>query len=189
MEKMRIEEVCDKVLKQFDYNGGEVDIIALAKMLGFTIGMSPLPESEDGFIIVDKKQDSINKIFNINSDKIICVNSERTLKEKKFILAHELGHYLLHYQGTQYEERGYFAHRENIKGKNDDENDVDYFAACLLMPSKYFKDKFVMLRKKYSIGDCIILLSEYFNTPLQSVLRRIDEVITENELKACNSEG
>ena len=189
MEKAHIENECEKVLKRANYNDGEVDIIALAKMLGFTVGMSPLPDSEDGFIIVDNTKKYTKKILNINSDKIICVNSERDIKEKKFILAHELGHYFLHYQGTQNEQLGYFAHRENKKGKDEYENDVDYFAACLLMPKEQFKVKFKELRMKYNIGDCIIILSDYFKAPLQSVLRRIDEVITNEDFQPCNSEG
>ena len=68
-------------------------------------------------------------------------------------------------------------------------NDVDYFAACLLMPKEQFKVKFKELRMKYNIGDCIIILSDYFKAPLQSVLRRIDEVITNEDFQPCNSEG
>lgn len=59
---------------------------------------------------------------------MIGVNHERDLFTKRFIIAHELDHYILHG-----ENKPIFAQREKTHGRTPEENEIDFFAACLLM--------------------------------------------------------
>ena len=176
MEKKQIEEKSEKLFEMAGSAEGEVDVIKLAKTLGFLVGLTLLPEEEDGFIIADKDTKAIERLTGLRADKVIGINPERDLQTKRFIIAHELGHYILHYEAEASD--GMYAHRENKKGKDDKENEADYFAACLLMPCVSFKKKYEELKKKKnSQEDIIILLQNYFNVPKESVERRLIEVV------------
>ena len=68
-----------------------------------------------------------------------------------------------------------FAFRESEHGRNSQENDIDYFAACLLMPkdailkeSSDIKDKNIMEMSR--------LLADKFSVPIESMIRRLQEV-------------
>ena len=174
MDKKIIEEKVNVVLETIGYNSGEVDVINVANSLGFTVGISALPNWDDGFILVDNVKEHIQKLIGLFTDKAIGVNAERDLQTKRFIIAHEIGHYKLHYNEN---DGALYARREDVKGKDAEENDADYFGACLLMPKKHFKEKYDGLKNKGLLEDEIVtLLQKYFNTPYESVKRRLVEI-------------
>lgn len=166
MEKNKIEHRADRVLKAFDYNDSEdsyVDAVRLAMFFGFIVDEKDMPANEDGCVSVSENQ----------KEKNIEVNTNRSIETKRFIITHELAHYLLHYSG----EKSFFMHRENTKGKNLEENDADYLAACLLMPTKSFKKEFdILKRNKYTYEEIVKGLQKVFRTPRESIERRINEV-------------
>ena len=176
MQKTKIEENSMECLQEQlkDYSG-EIDVVDLAGKMGFQVGLAVMSDNEDGFIIIDDTTDSIQKMTGIKTDKLIGVNAKRNLQEKRFIIAHELGHYRLHYKDEVSD--GMYAHRENRKGKDDKENEADFFAACLLMPQEIFKEKYMNWKAKdLAEDDIITLLQKHFNVPKESVERRITEV-------------
>lgn len=164
MDRTQIENKAKELLGEMGYTFGVVDIVGIAKKLGFVVANAEVPDNLEGFIIIDRNHD---KILGIETQMLIGVNSEYNLPEKRFIVAHEIGHYLLHYDQTR--DTGLFAHRDHKTGKNDKENDVDYFAAVLLMPEGEF-------RKKYKEDNRISVLSNYFNVPHASAERRVKEL-------------
>lgn len=154
---------------------GYVDIIGIAKGLDFSVGNATLSNEEDGFIFVNEG----NKIFpNLPGNKLIGVNSKLSLQWKRFVIAHELGHYFLHYIDNAVKYKGMYAHRENAKGKGQEEQEADYFAACLLMPKELFSKRYDDLSKagKLSNSDIALLLAkEFIVTPVMAG-RRIEEL-------------
>lgn len=174
MAKNLIEEKAKEALSLIGYQDGEVDIINIARNLGFTVGIANLPEWDDGFIIIDDNKTHIQKITGVKTDKIIGVNDKRDLQRKRFTIAHEIGHYMLHYAQDK---SNLYAHREDKKGKNKEENDADYFAASVLMPKEQFRAKYDELKNKNLLTDEIItLLQKHFSVPYESAKRRIKEV-------------
>lgn len=166
-EMEKIEKQTSALLKQNGYDASidpYVDIMSVVQSLGFDVGNANLKEDNDGFLIIqqDKSMDS----------KIIGVNSTRSLEWKRFIIAHEFAHSILHYtDGKTY------LHRENKKGKNKQENEADYFAAAILMPREEFCKAFNKLQAEGMNRTAICLqLSSMFKVPLESVGRRIEEV-------------
>lgn len=179
MEKAIIEEKVTEMMKNINYqdNLEEIDIIQIAKKLGFAVGNAILDEEDDGFIIV---QDGAEEILGIKTDKLIGVNSKRALEWKRFIIAHEIGHFILHY--SEQKSGGMYAHRDHKKGKNNLENDADYFAANLLMPREKFIDKYKELKEKnLNLDEIILLLSRKFVTTPRMTERRIEEL----QLNGC----
>lgn len=166
MQKNMIDERAEKVLLAYQYKDGEdiyVDAILLARLFGFNVAESnSLVATEDGCITVSEDA----------SERNILINDNRSFETKRFIITHELAHYLLHYQGSG----RFFKHREDIKGKNLEENDADYLAACLLMPRKSFKKQYEDLSKLKGCVDIIAELQRKFRTPRESIERRIQEV-------------
>lgn len=82
-------------LAQYTIGNRSVDVIDVAKRLGFVVGNAVLNEEDDGFIVVEEGK---KEIMGIKTDKLIGVNSDRPLEWKRFIIAHELGHYILHFK-------------------------------------------------------------------------------------------
>lgn len=168
---IEIENTVKNIMQMHSVNLSKpIDIVAFVREFGFVVTSLDLPETEDGFVVVD---DEDNNLFGLNSNKVIGVNKNRTVEEQRFIVAHELGHFVL-----QGQDKTLFAHRENKKGKNQEENDADYFAACILM----YKDLFVEIynfseRITSKLEEKISFLARYFKVPEQSVIRRFTETI------------
>ncbi len=174
MDKKYIEDKVNEVFDKIGYHDrkDEIDIISIAKSLGFVIGNAVLNDEDDGFIIV---QNGAEEILGIKTDKLIGINSRRTMEWKRFIIAHEIAHYCLHYENEN--RNGMFAHRDHKKGKNDKENEADFFAANLLMPREKFKLKFTELKeKKLEEEEIILLLMKKFQVTKKMVERRIEEL-------------
>lgn len=162
MERDKIEVQVKSVLDQLGYDDvtdSYVDIVSLVKKYGFLVGNAELDDNEDGFLIISGDQ------------KIIGVNKSRSLDLKRFVIAHEFAHSVLHYERGQV-----FLHREHKKGKGNDENDADYFAAALLMPKTAFLREYNRLKDQGVESKLICFqLSSLFKTPIESVIRRIEE--------------
>ena len=171
IEKEQIEKRASDLLTEINCDAfAYVDVVKLSEKIGFVIGNADLDDSEDGFIIVNP----IEEIPYVKSNKVIGVNSKRSIEDKRFIIAHELGHYLLHYNES---DRSIFAKRENIRGKSETENEADYFAACLLMPAAAFTREF-QKSSASSFAPKVIeeTLSALFVVPRESVSRRMVEL-------------
>lgn len=169
MDKKMITQKANALLKQYGYDAAAdtyVDIAKLAVSNGFKVGESKqLAFKEDGFMSVSKDRKKL----------LIGVNDDRTIEEKRFIVAHELAHYFLHYMNSDLKDA--IMHREHIKGKSEDENDADYFAACILMPEQSFIRQFRKIKEKSrDSSDIIDCLQMVFKTPRESIKRRIEEV-------------
>lgn len=166
VEKKKIEDRSRRVLEAVGFVDGQdmrIDAVGLARAFGFNVTeLETLPATEDGNITVSED----------GSEKDIVINSIRTIEFKRFIVTHELAHYLLHYTG-----QGMFMHRENPKGRSQDENDADYMAACILMPPLSFKKIYDSLKRQgLSEDELIGALQATFRTPRKSIERRITEV-------------
>lgn len=175
MEKNQIETQVTTLLTSYGYvfdRDDYVNIVDFVRHFGFIVGNAKLDDAEDGFLAIQASNLAKNGNGTSN-DKIIGVNSKRSLDWKRFIIAHEFAHSILHYKTGEI-----YLHRENKKGKDDEENDADYFAAALLMPKDSFKRLYNHF-KKSGLNDTAICLqlASIFKVPFDSVSRRIKEVL------------
>jgi Zn-dependent peptidase ImmA (M78 family) len=175
MTQERIDEIEDKAQallreKNVDASNG-FDIVELAQKMGFVVGNVALDENEDGFIIVNENDKTL---LGTSSNKVIAVNARLDYHFKRFIIAHELGHYIL--EGGN--KNQLYAHRNNkTEERNDKEQEVDRFAASLLMPRDVFRSKLESIHKyEQSLPKCVHMLKNIFKAPLECVLRRIQEL-------------
>ena len=173
MDNVDIEKKALKTLKEACDTGKEVvDIIKVAKSLGFIVGNAELSDDEDGFIIVNEQE---NEILGQQTSRLIGINSNQSIEWKRFIIAHELGHYILHYDEKA--DRGMFAHRDHKKGKDEKENEADFFAANLLMPRDRFIACYNSLNNScISLDEKVLLMANRFVVTDNMARRRFKEL-------------
>lgn len=174
MDRKDIEDKAIETLEKVKYKdvSDSIDVIDVAKKLGFVVGNAVLDNNEDGFIVIKEGADNI---LGIKTDKLIGVNAKKDLAWKRFIIAHEIGHYVLHYDREK--DSGMYAHREHKKGKSELENEADFFAVNLLMPRDKFMNKYTELKDKdLSNEDMVVLLASKFMVTQPMVKRRLEEL-------------
>lgn len=173
MEKLEMEKVISGLLT---VNGCDpekntyVDITRLSCRLGFNVGNAKLDESEEGFVAV---RPSSTKRKDTLGDKVIGVNRVREVVWKRFIIAHELAHFVLHYKmGSLY------LHKYNKKvEKGTEEKEASYFAAALLMPRVSFSLKYKKCKQSGLFGNSLLFrLSAIYKVPLEIVAFRIEAI-------------
>lgn len=121
------------------------------------------PEDE-GFIVVNETKD---EIFGIKTSKLIGINSNRTLGWKRFIVAKEIGRYILEYKNR--EAKGLYAYKDSASRFDVRKNKIDLFAINLLMPSKNFEKMYNETKRFYGDNEekMIEALSKCFMVTLE----------------------
>ena len=146
---------------------GIIDLFKECDRMGYKLIRYPLGENADlGFAL--KKDDDI----------IIFINSSIRLSREIFTLAHEIGHAMLHLNGEQ----PFIDNNATIAGASSDEKEqeANYFAACLLMPSDEV-DRFIDLElpdfeKDGLSGMDIARIMSEFNVSYDVALNRLESL-------------
>lgn len=156
---------------------GIIDLFKECERLGYKLLRYPLGENADlGFTV---KRDN---------DIIIFTNSCSRLSRELFTLAHEMGHVILHLE----DDNSFIDDHVTISGSSTDEKEqeANYFAACLLMPSDDV-DRFIDLEiqnfhdKGLSAMDIARIMSE-FNVSFDMALNRLESLnIIDPQQKLC----
>lgn len=170
MEKQAIERKAYELLRAGNVDlTSPVDVIQLAKNLGFAVGNIVSKENYEGVLLINEND---NNILGSNSSRVIGVDAKQDFNKKRFIIAHELGHYTINYNGDPI-----FARRDRHceTNRSDEENEIDFFAACLLMPKEGFVAEYRKL-KEQSEKNIIKKLAELFKVPEESAMRRLQEL-------------
>lgn len=160
---------------------GIIDLFKECGRSGYKLVRYPLGENADlGFTV---KKDN---------DIVIFTNSFSRLSREVFTLAHEIGHVILHLENTN----SFIDDTVTINGKSTDEKEqeANYFAACLLMPSDDV-DRFIDLEilnfqeRGLSVLDIARIMSE-FSVSFDMALNRLESlgVIDLNEKLRLDNE-
>lgn len=94
-------------------------------------------------------------------------------KWKRFIIARQFAHSVLHYKiGSVY------LHKENKKvEKGTEEKEASYFAAALLMPRVSFFSKYKKCKQSGLFGNALLFrLGAIYKVPLEIVAFRIEAI-------------
>jgi Zn-dependent peptidase ImmA (M78 family) len=133
---MFINEIKDKVKelrKQYSLNSIPVDLTDLLEKENIKVIDKDFSELER------KANKPISGILYIDNDsKLILVNERDNLRRKNFTVAHELGHYFLHYDRSKQDEV-FVSFRGDI---NPRETEANKFAAELLLPDDKVKKEY-----------------------------------------------
>ena len=152
-----------QLLAEIGYDDiSHISLIELANFLGAIIIEEPMAQA-DGKIIRGKTR------------TLIKINSNITYSEKKrFTIAHEIGHLLLHevleLHNDTPNSMNWFQNLENQAKRGKQEYEANDFAAELLMPEKIFRKEFQ--GKRFS-PELLKELAQRFQTSITSVIFRI----------------
>lgn len=151
------------------------DVIKLCSQFGFRMISLSLPNGIDGVIMVD------------GETKVIGVSNRVSPVDARFVVAHELAHFIHESQGKGINEV-FFAAKDSIlhdNEKSEDEDLMDFIAAAILVPKELFlKDlKALGIAKVFSLDETkkieygiIENLAKKYNVADKLIMRRIFEV-------------
>lgn len=168
--KAEIETCAETILTR---NNLQTPGFDLAKFLteteGFLVGEQSMDDGTTGLLLVNDRE----KICGMNGHKLIATdsslqNEENYKARRRYITAHEYGHYILHKQDSQL-----FAHRDVIHQDSLQEQEADYFARCLLMPKNLVASVLTAeMAKSLNNEEKISMIARVFNvTPKKAALR------------------
>lgn len=174
------EALADAVLKEGGFDGlnGPTPIEAVAEGFGIsTYKEANMPMNISGNIYVGGTTKEI-----YGNDKVIIVGENEEYFHQRFVIAHELEHYLTDYLGNpDYWDKPYLLFSMTYPKKDHDspkETRADRFAAELLMPAPLFLERYIHAMDKSNCNRryTISYLSNYFEVKKSSVEKRIKEV-------------
>ena len=115
-----------------------VDIFETATALGFDVRGAAFESKLEGILVVNE---SVEKIYGFNSNKLIAYNCAKDIYSKKFIVAHELAHYI-NEKKNAFDKKIVVAARDHSDSysENKKEQQMDYIAAALLIPKNSLFD-------------------------------------------------
>lgn len=111
-------------------NDYPVRIVQICKNYDISVFEQYLPSDVSGFIVVQEEN-----FHNYNTNKLIVVNLSDSARRRRFTIAHELAHYILHREKNQ----PIYAHRDAGQ-YGGIETEANLFASNILMPEKLVKD-------------------------------------------------
>ncbi len=127
-----------KLLKDAQLFRLPVDVDVLAERLGILVSYSPLEDDYSGLLVIRDGRASAH------------INSRHHPNRRRFSLAHELGHFVLHAGGETTVNNAYvdkvmrIYQRKDRSGSNPRmEWEANFFAAELLMPEQLVRSKVV----------------------------------------------
>lgn len=161
------EEITEKILKDMAVDTMPVPIVEIVeKGFGIESLSQDLAKPLEGFILINP---NLHNRFKTN--RIISVNKNIEQRQQRFVMAHELAHYI--YDG--HSEESYRDTYIADKHETPEEKKANEFAANLLMPKKQFLKMFLIaLNEDVNV---IKYLSDYFCVTEQAITRRVGEII------------
>ncbi|TSC79899.1 MAG: hypothetical protein G01um101425_376 [Candidatus Peregrinibacteria bacterium Gr01-1014_25] len=146
-----IEDMATKVLKDHKITEAPIDPKKVAELIGLSV--VEVPHDND---------DLCGLLLKGDKKAIIGVNALHHSNRKRFTIAHEIGHYLLHKNENTFldhhENFDMVKFRKNSSPKTQEEREANSFAAALLMPAKLLKKNFTSLQGVMSNSQEIIQL-------------------------------
>lgn len=172
-------QIARNILSQtpYYYHKSSTPIMRIAEEFGIiTYKTDTLSEDLSGVIYSGGTTKDI-----YGSDKVILVDENEHIKHQRFVVAHEVAHYLLDCLTNPKYDDGKLLFSEGYPKTNHDspkEFRADMFAAELLMPSKLFITQYnLAMEEKNNRVFTVMYLSEFFQTKVSSIEKRIVEVL------------
>lgn len=157
------------------YRGkGATPIVKIADEFGFKTYEHPLANNLSGDIYING--DTFKKY---GHDRVILVNETEPLYHQRFVIAHELAHYLFDYIGNaKYTDIQFSDTYFKDRHETPQEIRANYFAAEILMPKDLFIKQYNIARNASTNRLFVVTyLSRFFETSINSIEKRIVEVI------------
>lgn len=178
-------------INKIERPSNRTDINELAKKMDFEIIDAFIePKNNvkvEGVLLVDEVK---NQIAKFSGPRGIALNYFNNPEDNRFIIAHELSHYMFEKFLADNAPLVLTEQRlEHIVGhKRDDfEQAIDYMAAAILMPLEQFRNQFKFAEEKQQpMQDFVKEMSIYYRMPDKAIEKRIKELSDISELESMN---
>lgn len=136
VRRKQIRQIVETLLTRFNVSNGAVPVENIVRSLGIEIKLDKVDNDLSGFIVRDRQ----------GKKAIIGANKSHHPHRRRFTIAHEFGHFLLHEGHTVHldENRGALRvnlrNSESARGEDSDEKEANLFAAELLMPATFLRE-------------------------------------------------
>lgn len=159
----------------------KTNIYSLAEQMDFDVQKATIEPNNnvkiEGILLVDENKDTVS-VF--SKPRGIALNYLNTPKENRFIVAHELCHYIFEKYLADYRPIILTEGREEHlldQERDEYEQAIDYMAAALLVPLDSFRDKFNQAKeKKQSEQDFINEMCDFYDVSPIAIKKRIEEL-------------
>ena len=162
-----IEQKSFKILKDLNIAKAEnIEIDKIAESLGIDVKGEELDDDISGLFVMK------------NGKPFIRFNNSEGQKRRRFTIAHELGHYVLHREGTplfvdKKNEKTLYRNSTSSSGEVKREREANAFAASLLMPEAFISDEM----RNIPLGkNPITHLANVFNVSEQAMSFRLSNL-------------
>lgn len=173
MIRCKVKNKIKKILQENNEYSVPVNVVSLAKKLGFAVVQQNL--DYDGAILVNEEKEF--PLGNATCKKLITVNVNLNYRRKLFTVAHELGHFINEVYGTK---NSIYAHREERNKYATKEVQANLVASELLMPTDLLSEFVKTLRKHYNDHYLIVdAISDYFNVSYSAAALRYQRYLDE----------
>ena len=164
MVLQHIEEMAEKILKESGCFRTPVNVTTAINIHGIKLQEVDLDDEVSGFFIIKDKAPHIG------------VNKNHSEKRRRFTMAHELGHFLLHSKETPLfvdkTVKVLYRNLESSTGEMVKEREANAFAAALLMPRGLLKIE-IDNSDIESIGSITKHLAKKFNVSEKAMEHRL----------------
>lgn len=158
------------ILEKFGLDSLPINVEAIAKKLNVVVTRVEFPDDSISGAL-EKKRTGKSTIF---------VNDKHKEVRRRFTIAHELGHFILHdHEGIHVDKTIFFRNNDSKEAVYRNEIDANKFAAELLMPTHLVEKA----AAKYSKGgivdagvDLLVELAEKFNVSTTAMAIRLQSV-------------
>ena len=162
----RIETQAGEILNQFKISKAPIPIEKIALKLNLAVTPTDLGPGISGALVITDGKASIG--INPNESKV----------RRRFTIAHELGHYILHKSANNLfvEKRFFFRDEESSLGEEKKEREANDFAAALLMPADLLKIEIDSVNNSTSIEndeDLVSHLAKLFDVSEMAMTYRL----------------
>lgn len=163
------EAAAKKLLEKSQVESFPIDVEAIARGEGIQVAVSKLEGGVSGFLHRD-------------GDRILIgVNSDHKVTKRRFTIAHELGHYMLHLGGPEVTFIDKIPSSASLVKTRRPDQDVDLremeanaFAAALLMPEPLVNKQILSYMERYgSIEDIAWRMAKDFEVSEQAMTIRL----------------
>ncbi len=152
-----------ELLAEVGVRSAPVAVDRIADHLGIQIRLADLGEDCSGVLVRNAEGATIG------------VNWGHHTNRRRFSIAHEIGHFLLH-DGDTYVDKGYrvnFRDLESGSGTKQEEIDANIFAAALLMPADWVRKAFEEQPFDLTEDDGLEILARKFEVSTQAMTYRL----------------
>ena len=125
-----IRRLVERLLRDSDLNAPPVPVEKIARTLGVEVRVEPVEGDISGFL------------FREGDRAVIGINRQHSVTRRRFTIAHEIGHFLLHDRQEIHVDRQFRVHLRDDRSSqaiDPDEIAANQFAAELLMPVDFLR--------------------------------------------------